>query len=411
MAAGYGSLPTPSGAPGGQTGATRTEGEMVREAEDSVRVEAVDSFPRQAARTRRFTLGHPRSFAVARDGSRVAFLRSRAGDDPSTSLWAVDLPGGGERLVADPGSVAAGAEELTFEERARRERAREMAEGIVQFAADPDLRSAVFTIGGELYSVDLTAGKPRRIAATSPAFDPRLDPTGRRVAYVSGNALRVVDLSPDVSGTSGDRLLVHEDDPDVSWGLAEFVAAEDMERSRGHWWSPDGELLVAARVDTSPVVRWHISDPAAPQTPPTVVAYPAAGTPNADVTLHLVRLDGTTTEIPWDRSAFEYLVAVAWGDAGPLTVLVQSRDQKRWTVLEGDPKTGDTRSLWEDTDEAWLHIVPGVPAWSRDGRLLMTADREDTRRLLANGTPVTPAGLNVNRVIDVGAEIVSQASH
>ena len=34
-----------------------------------------DSFPRQQARTQRFTLGAPRNLTVAPDGSRVAFLR------------------------------------------------------------------------------------------------------------------------------------------------------------------------------------------------------------------------------------------------------------------------------------------------------------------------------------------------
>ena len=58
--------------------------------------------------------------------------------------------------------------------------------------------------------------------------------------------------------------------------------------------------------------------------------------------------------------------------------------------------------LHEDTDPRWLEIVPGVPAWTADGRLVWTADREDTRRLLvgapgalAEAEPVTPPGLQV----------------
>ncbi len=58
------------------------------------------SFPRQQARTRRFTLGLPRSFTVSPDGERVVFLRSAAGDDPATSLWVYDVLTGAEREVA-----------------------------------------------------------------------------------------------------------------------------------------------------------------------------------------------------------------------------------------------------------------------------------------------------------------------
>src|SRR5437879_12348508 len=95
------------------------------------------SFPRQQARTRGFTLGRPRSFAIGSDGARVAFLRSPAGDDPRTSLWVLDLATGDERLVADPSALlASGEEQLSSAEIHRRERAGESAAGIVAYSAD-----------------------------------------------------------------------------------------------------------------------------------------------------------------------------------------------------------------------------------------------------------------------------------
>ena len=67
-----------------------------------------DSFPRQQARTQRFSLGVPRSFQISPDGSRVAFLRSQGGADPVTCLWVLDAGTGEERLVADPAALGAG---------------------------------------------------------------------------------------------------------------------------------------------------------------------------------------------------------------------------------------------------------------------------------------------------------------
>ena len=89
-----------------------------------------DSFPRQKARTRSFTLGAPRSFKVAPDGSRVAFLRSPAGDDPRTALWVFDVEQGRERVVADPLELAgaAGSEVLSAVSLARSRRARSTAD-------------------------------------------------------------------------------------------------------------------------------------------------------------------------------------------------------------------------------------------------------------------------------------------
>jgi dipeptidyl-peptidase 4 len=58
-----------------------------------------DALPRQLARTRRFSLGHPTRATVSPDGRTVFFLRSRAGDDPVGCLWAVDCATGAERLL------------------------------------------------------------------------------------------------------------------------------------------------------------------------------------------------------------------------------------------------------------------------------------------------------------------------
>ena len=146
------------------------------------------------------------------------------------------------------------------------------------------------------------------------------------------------------------------------------------------------------------------------------MAYPAAGTPNADVSVLLVRLDGTSVAIDTDRAAFPYLVTVCWeGEHDPL-VVVQSRDQRRIRLLTIDANSGRADVLREDTDPRWLDIVLGVPAWTGDGRIVWTADEQDTRRLLiaAPGDEevlVTPPGLQVRGVIGVdGDTVLFQAS-
>src|SRR5580704_14279215 len=146
-----------------------------------------ESFPRQQARTQRFTLGLPRSFQISPSGDRVAFLRSRGGDDPVTCLWVLDVATGAERLVADPAVLADATAGLTAQERARRERVREQAAGIVAFACDSALTMAAFALAGQVFVAGLEdAGlAPRAIPARPGAFDPRPDPAGRPVAYVS----------------------------------------------------------------------------------------------------------------------------------------------------------------------------------------------------------------------------------
>jgi dipeptidyl-peptidase 4 len=361
-----------------------------------------DTFPRQYARTRRFTLGRPHEFTVSPDGSRVVFLRSRAGDDPLNCLWVLDLESGSERVVYDP-SEGPGDEDLPAEERARRERAREAGGGVVAYSTDRAVGRAAFSVGGRVMVADLASGEARELSSAGAAFDPRIDPTGRRIAYVAEGALHVVEID------GADRTIAADDDPDVSWGLAEFVAAEEMLRREGFWWAPDGERLAAARVDERNVVRWHSFDSTDPAGEPRAVRYPQAGTANADVQLFILGLDGSRTEVRWDRRRFEYLARVVWSEDRPLTLQVQSRDQQVTQILTAG-ENGETNLVREDRDEAWVDLVLGSPAWTKDGRLVCTVDAADTRRLVVGEEIVTPPGLQIHRIIDASDRVLFTAS-
>jgi dipeptidyl-peptidase-4 len=371
---------------------------------------ATEDFPGQLASTRRFTLGVPRAVTVSRDGGRVLFLRTRGGQDPVTCLWRLDLADGGggrERLIADPAaSWNVGPGEVPEAELVRRERARELAAGIVAYSADADCRTVVYAVDGRLWMLRAgdgphgLAGVPEPVPAAAGAADPAIDPTGQRVVYVADGALHVTELA----GGAGRLLAVPEHD-EVSYGLAEHVAAESMHRYRGHWWAPDGQRLLVARVDNSPVQRWWIADPADPERPPRAVRYPVAGTANADVTLHMLRLDGSRTEITWDRGAYEYLATVRWDCRGPL-LSVQSRDQRTVMVLAADEVTGQTTPLHTERDDIWVELVPGTPARISAGDLVTVSDRDGSRHLVVGGAAVTPDGLHVESVRATDGDVV-----
>ncbi|MEO3751340.1 prolyl oligopeptidase family serine peptidase [Streptomyces sp. B6B3] len=360
--------------------------------------EHVEKFPRQYARTRRFSLGAPRDVTVSGDGERVLFLRSVSGTEPRALLWCHEA--GAERLLADPGDAA----------------------GVTAYAADAEARLVAYVAGGALWTVRTDGGAPRRLptAGPEPVGDPRPSPAGDHVAYLAGGVLRVLraDGTDDrpLADPGADPGAAPDGTGDVTYGRAAYYAAEANTGPRGYWWSPGGDALLVARVDASPVRRRHLADPTDPERPATTHRYPAAGTPNPRVTLHLLGLDGghvpvrlpaevPTAEAPADGwgPAFEYVIA-DWTHAAPL-VTVQSRDQRTAWILRVDPADGSVETLHRTTDEDWVAVTPGTPALTAAGLPVLPEVRGDTRTVRI-GDVVGPEGLQVREVLAAVGERV-----
>jgi dipeptidyl-peptidase 4 len=361
------------------------------------------SYPRLSARTQRFTLGRPRSFRVRPDGSLVLFVRSASGTDKVGRLWALDTKTGVERELVNPAALAndAGTESLSDQERARRERMREQASGIVAYSTNSDLSTVCFSLAGHLYTTDVLSGATKRLTTPTPAIDPHLDPDGQWVAFSANGGLHIAAIDDSVH-----RSVATPESEHVSWGLAEFIANEELGRSRGFWWSPDGGQLIVERYDDSQVSTWYVSDPTHPDRPDKPQRYPAAGTPNAEVSMWLVSLDGTNTRIEWDQGQWEYVSSVHWSDRGDPLVQLLDRRQQNLAVLAVDPGSGATTVVRQISNEHWVDVFPGSPTWGPAGELMTIEVVADRYALCADGSPISPAEVNVRGIVDVGPDDV-----
>ncbi|MCW2788212.1 MAG: family peptidase [Aeromicrobium sp.] len=359
------------------------------------------SYPRLAARTLRFTLGIPRNITVSPDGATVRFIRTPDGVTRTGQLWEHDVATGTESVLVDPVALLGeNGEQLSAEERSRRERSRESAAGLVAYDVDETGRWACFALSGQLWAVHLGAKAVTALPSTGAVIDPHLDPTGRVIAYASGGALRVIGVDG-----SGDRALAEPETPTQVWGQAEFIAAEEMERFRGFWWAPDGRSLLVERHDDAPVQTWHIADPEHPEREPVAQRYPAAGTPNAEVTLWHVDLEGRRTEIMWDREAFEYLGRVSWTPHGAPLLQVLSRDQRSSQVLTVDVASGRTEVVRDLHDDDWVELS-AAPRFAPGGRLVTVEDSVGWRRVTVDGTAISPDGWQVRGIVDTFEDCV-----
>ncbi|MEZ5377259.1 MAG: prolyl oligopeptidase family serine peptidase [Acidimicrobiales bacterium] len=369
-------------------------------------------FPQQYATSRRFTLGAPRNVRVTPTGDTVLFLRSEGPTDPVLCLWALRVANGETEMLVDPKQLD-GDGDLPPAELARRERARESAGGIVAYSLDESGQRAAFTLAGDLYVVDVDTGALTPIPTPGGVFDPVIDPTGHHIAFVGGPdgaSLFIVDSS----GTGEAVLVAGDDDPLVSWGRAEFIAGEEMSRTRGMWWSPDGTELLAQRTAEHDVPVWWIADPAHPDRAPRSIRYPAAGATNATVELARFTVtrtgDRPTVEpsglIDWDTgedTSFEYLANVLWAKGHPPLIVRQTRDQRRVELAEVGPEH-EVTVRHTITDPTWVELVPGAPTWAGD-RLLTVEDIDTARRLVVDGTAVSPDHLQVRSILRVDGDV------
>ncbi len=354
-----------------------------------------DDFPRQYALTGAFRYGWPRNFEVSDDA--ITFLRSANGFEAKLGLWRYDVARRSETPLVLPDSLAVDDADLPPAERARRERLRESGGGITAYSMSRDGQRIVFAVGGVLWLWN--AGALTSIETPGSVVDPRIDSGGTRIACV-------IDGVTYLYGVDG-ALLGRIAREGCTVGLVDFIAAEELQRYRGHWWSPNGDAILVEVVDESAVPIWHIADPTYPDRAATPHRYPHAGATNPTVSLVVRHVDsGNDVDVRFDRSAFEYLVAVHWSEHGAPLVQLANREQTTFATFALDIHTGALSEVERVHGQPWLDVVPGTPAWLTGGRLLSCVDDHDAdcRRITIDGTAVTPVGFHVLAVVSAGEQ-------
>lgn len=333
------------------------------------------AFLKQYAETRGFMLGRPAKPKITPDGKTVLFLRSGP-TTPTNKLFAFDIKTQETKELLSPEALLKGADEnLTPEEKARRERQRVSVGGFADYHLDPDGTRVLVTLSGKPYIFDRTSGKVRELAVgKGTILDVKWSPDGKYVSYVRDFDVYAYDLAADKElpvTTGGTEAKTN--------GLAEFVAQEEMDRHTGYWWSPDSKSIAFAEADHAGVEVWYIADPLKPESPPQKQYYPRPGKKNVSVRLGIRKLaGGDTVWMTWPKNdggaKFEYLARVVWQKYGPLTVVLQDRKQQEADAFAVDPADGSTKRLfsmrtWKRHD--WIDLAQTDMHWMKDGPLVV----------------------------------------
>ncbi|MFN3228512.1 MAG: S9 family peptidase [Asticcacaulis sp.] len=312
------------------------------------------------------------------DGTLVTYLKAKESNAQVLDLWAADVKGGAPFRLIDARALAPEDKDLSEAEKARRERMRISVRGVVDYAWDDKGQFILVPLDGDVWLFERASQKVRRLTETpGDEIDARVSPASRYVSYVRDQNLYVRDLA------SGTETALTTDGKDViSYGVAEFIAQEEMDRDVGYWWSADDRQIVYARVDETPVDIVPRLDISAEGSKTVLQRYPRAGRPNAIVELFVHDMaSGRKVQLDLGTEKDIYVARVNWSrDGKTVYVQRQNRAQTRLDLMAFDPATGKGKVLLSQTSDAWVELTHDFRPLA-DGSFLWSSEADGNRHI------------------------------
>jgi dipeptidyl-peptidase-4 len=321
----------------------------------------------------------PRSLSMAPDGSRVTYLKGKAEDANRLDLWQYHIKEGKHSLLVDADSLISGAETLSDEEKARRERMRLFASGIISYSWAKNSDALLFPLNGDLYYYQLSNKTAKKLTDTSEfETDATISPTGRYVAFIRGQNLFVLDIA-----SGKETQLTTDGGGDIKNGMAEFVAQEEMGRMTGYWWAPDDSKIAFTRTDESGVAEVVRNEIYADEIKLFNQRYPYTGTANAKIQLGVVTLkDGSINWLPHGENEDIYIPRVEWTkNARYLSYQWQSRNQQQLELRLVDLSNNQQKVLLSENSNTWLNLHDDLHFLDNERGFIWASERDGYKHL------------------------------
>ncbi|AUC89574.1 S9 family peptidase [Alteromonas sp. MB-3u-76] len=321
----------------------------------------------------------PRTLKVSPDGARVTFLKGKQTDYERLDLWEYHIDSGETRMLFNSNDLQSGEEVLSDEEKARRERMRLKGSGIVSYEWSDDGTALLFPMGGDVYYHKLGEKGAKQLLDTD-AFetDIKLSPKGNYISYIRDQNLFVKHIA-----SGKEMAITKEGGGNIKFGMAEFVAQEEMSRMTGYWWSPDESKIAFTKVDETPVEVITRSEIYADDIKLIEQKYPKAGTPNAIVELAIQSLN--TDERTWvdmGENKDVYLARGQWmPDSTTFTYQWQTRNQQTLELRAFNTKTKSQNVLLTERSNTWVNLHDDLFFLKDKGQFVWASERDGFKHL------------------------------
>lgn len=321
----------------------------------------------------------PKSLSFSPDGSRVTYLQGKEDDLYRYDLWEYNLASGENKLLVNSDDIFSGPENLSDEEKARRERKRVYGTGIMEYVFSNDGSALLFPVNGDIYYYNLTNKTAKRLTETK-AFetDVKFSPKGNFVSFIREQNLYVLNIK-----NGKEKRLTKDGGGVIKNGMSEFVAQEEMSRMTGYWWSPNEKHLAFLRVDESPVQVAIRNEIYAEEIKLIEQRYPATGTNNVKIQLATVDVKGKRTRfVDLGDNEDIYIPRVKWlPNSEQLSYQWQSRDQKHLKLNFYNIKNQRQHTVIEEKSDVWINLHKDLRFLSDNKTFIWASERDGFKHL------------------------------
>ncbi len=297
-------------------------------------------------------------------------------DESGLALFRLNLANGQAKEIGTPITTVS---QSTLEEDLRRQRLRIAFDGITSFEVIDLLERELLLVNvdGRYFLMDPDSSEVVRDLSAYQISSPSYIPNTTKIAAISDNLLIAIDI---VTGDT--QVIAKPSDPQLSIGIAEYVAQEEFDRLEGYWFSKDGSHLAYCEVDERHVPEFPIVHLGTADNNVEYHRYPFAGKANAKVTLYVAKASGAVIRTIETPPEFEYLSYVKWLDSDNLLMQYLNRFQNKQTVFLFSVSTNAFTDVYHEEIEPWINARGGYYLLD-DGSILTTTERSGGRHLCA----------------------------
>ncbi|MBR3526940.1 MAG: DPP IV N-terminal domain-containing protein [Bacteroidales bacterium] len=185
--------------------------------------------------------------------------------------------------------------------------------------------------------------------------NPTYSPDYSKIAYTLGNNLYSIDVNTR-------EIVQHTSDGSdvILNGYASWVYYEEIfgraSRYKAFWWSPDSKILAFYRFDNTKVPMFPIYNSEGQHGSINETRYPKAGDPNPEVKIGFVSVrGGETVWADFDSSKDQYFGIPFWNPEGTrFMVSWMDRSQDNLRMYSVDPVYGNKYQVYSEQQATWI---------------------------------------------------------